>query len=382
MMETKTTASKEQIRLYYSFRSEERNTAIVYRAIAARTTDVSMSAVFEQMAITEEKHASRWENLLEKNGIVLKPFKPSGRTYVFLTLIKLFGANSIIPILVNLEKKGAGGYVNVSEAEGMEGQERAHALILEQLSQTQDQSHGNHIGHIEGRHRTPGGNALRAAVMGASDGLLSNFNLTMGVAGATVGAAAGNKFILLTGLAGLLAGAISMAIGEWISVKSSEELYQHQYETEKAEIENAPEEEMEELVLIYQARGHSQEQARALAEHLFQNIDKAAEVLVAEEAGSDAIVEEGSAWEAALTSFCLFAIGAIIPVAPYFFLTGIHAIGLSIAFSILGLFTLGAVITIFTGKTIWYSGIRQVIIGCLAAGATFAVGHFIGVSLS
>jgi len=372
-------ASKEQIRLYFSFRSEERNAAIVYRAIAAHSKDVSMAAVFEQMALTEEKHAIRWESLLEKNGIVLKPFKPSGRTYVFLSLIKLFGPNSIIPILVNLEKKGAGGYTNVAEAGPMEGQERAHALILEQMSQSQESPVlGNHIGHIEGRHRTPGGNALRAAVMGASDGLLSNFNLTMGVAGAAVG----NKFILLTGLAGLLAGAVSMAIGEWISVKSSEELYQHQFETEKAEIENAPEDEMEELVLIYQARGHNAEQARSLAEHLFQNIDKAAEVLVAEEAGSDAIVEEGSAWEAALTSFCLFAVGAIIPVAPYFFLTGIAAVGLSIGFSIAGLFALGAVITIFTGKTIWYSGIRQVIIGCLAAGATFAVGHFIGVSLS
>jgi VIT1/CCC1 family predicted Fe2+/Mn2+ transporter len=214
--------------------------------------------------------------------------------------------------------------------------------------------------------------------MGASDGLISNFNLTMGVAGAAVG----NKYVLLTGLSGLLAGAISMAIGEWISVHSSEELYQHQMDTERAEFEHAPEEELEELVVIYKARGMTESQALATAQAIFQDKEKAIQTLVSEEVGADAIVEEGSAWEAALTSFVLFSIGAIIPVLPYFFFSNTLAIGISVIMSVLGLFLLGAVITVFTGKSIWYSGIRQVFIGCLAAFFTFAIGHFIGVSIN
>jgi len=369
---------KQQIRLYYSFREDERNTALIYRAVAQKTTDKQMALVFEQMAITEDRHAQRWEKLLIENGVTLKSFSPSFRTRFLLLILKRFGVQSVLPILVNLEKKGAGGYDGVKEAVGMQGQERAHAIVMEELTKTAESSSNHHLPGIEGRHRTPGGNALRAAVMGASDGLLSNFNLTMGVAGAAVA----NNYILLTGLAGLLAGAVSMAVGEWVSVKSSEELYKHQFATEKAELEYAPEDELEELVVIYKARGYDDEHAKSLANSIFKDKDKAVETLVMEEVGSDVMVEEGSAITAAMTSFCLFAVGAIIPVAPYFFLSGVTAIITSSILSIIGLFTLGAVITVFTGLTIWYSGLRQVIIGILAGGITFLVGHFIGVSLS
>lgn len=373
-----TVSDKQQIRLYYSFREDERNTALVYRAVAQKTTDKQMASVFEQMALTEDRHAQRWENLLTEKGEKLRSFSPSFRTRFLLFVLKRFGVQSVLPILVSLEKKGAGGYGGVKEAAGMQGQERAHAIVIEELSKTTESSSNHHLPGIEGRHRTPGGNALRAAVMGASDGLLSNFNLTMGVAGAAVA----NNYILLTGLAGLLAGAVSMAIGEWISVKSSEELYKHQFATEKAELEYAPEDELEELVVIYKARGYDEEHAKNLANSIFKDKDRAIETLVMEEVGSDVMVEEGSAITAALTSFSLFAVGAIIPVAPYFFLSGIAAIITSAVLSIIGLFTLGAVITVFTGRTVWYSGIRQVLIGILAGGITFLVGHLIGVGLS
>jgi VIT1/CCC1 family predicted Fe2+/Mn2+ transporter len=234
------------------------------------------------------------------------------------------------------------------------------------------------VAQIEGRHRTAGGNALRAAVLGASDGLLSNFNLVMGVAGAALS----GKAILLTGMAGLLAGAISMALGEWISVQSSRELYQEQVERERDEIASDPEEEVEELVLIYRARGLSEEQARALAERLMGDSATALETLARDELGIDPDELGGSAWEAAGASFLLFAAGAILPVIPYFFLSGTTALVASAGLSTVGLFLIGAAITLFTGRPVLYSGARQVLFGLAAAVVTFSVGKLIGVTIA
>jgi VIT1/CCC1 family predicted Fe2+/Mn2+ transporter len=234
------------------------------------------------------------------------------------------------------------------------------------------------VARIEGRHRTAGGNALRAAVLGASDGLVSNFNLVMGVAGAALA----GKTILLTGMAGLLAGAISMALGEWISVQSSRELYEEQIEREKEEIASDPEEEVEELVLIYRARGLAEPEARALAERLMSDPDTALQTLARDELGVDPEDLGGSAWEAAITSFLLFAVGAILPVLPYFFLSGTPALALSAGLSTAGLFVIGAAITLFTGRSVLYSGTRQILFGLVAAAVTFGVGKLIGVTIA
>jgi VIT1/CCC1 family predicted Fe2+/Mn2+ transporter len=199
----------------------------------------------------------------------------------------------------------------------------------------------------------------------------------MGVAGATLA----GKGVLIAGLAGLLAGAISMALGEWLSVQSSRELYSNQIATEKEEIENSPEEEAEELALIYEARGFDKESARSLANKVLSNKETAVDALAREELGINPDELGGSAWEAAITSFILFAIGAILPVAPFLFTTGMPAVYISIALSTVGLFILGAVITLFTGKTILYSGFRMVIFGLIAAAVTFGIGRLIGVSV-
>jgi VIT1/CCC1 family predicted Fe2+/Mn2+ transporter len=173
---------------------------------------------------------------------------------------------------------------------------------------------GGTLAQLEGRHRAAGGNALRAAVLGANDGLVSNVSLVMGVAGADIG----GRNILLTGLAGLLAGSLSMAMGEWLSVQSARELYAHQIDIERSELEAFPEEEVEELVLIYRAKGIADEQARELAHHLVNDQSIALDTLAREELSIDPAELGGSAWIAATTSFVLFAIGAIIPVFPYF----------------------------------------------------------------
>ena len=222
-----------------------------------------------------------------------------------------------------------------------------------------------------------GGNALRAAVLGGNDGLVSNFSLVMGIAGATNG----QKEVLLTGMAGLLAGALSMALGEWISVKSSQELYENQMQLEMDELEHNPEGEERELALIYMSKGIESEKAKQMAHEVMQDKNQAHEVLVREELGISSEELKGSAMEAALASFFFFAIGALLPVIPFFFIGGIKATMLSASLSALGLFLIGAIITLFTGKSMLYSGMRQVIFGLAAAAITYSIGKWIGVSL-
>ena len=173
-----------------------------------------------------------------------------------------------------------------------------------------------------------------------------------------------------------------MALGEWISVRSSRELYQKQISTEKEEIAAAPEEEIEELVLIYQARGLSESTARTMATQIMSDQEHALETLAQEELGIDPAELGGSAWEAAIASFIFFALGAVIPVLPYLFLEGTPATVTSAVCGAAGLFLIGVAITLFTGQSALRSGIRQTLFGVVSALVTFAVGHLIGVSIS
>jgi VIT1/CCC1 family predicted Fe2+/Mn2+ transporter len=188
--------------------------------------------------------------------------------------------------------------------------------------------------------------------------------------------------VLLAGLAGLLAGALSMALGEWISVKSSQELSENQMQLEMDELLSNPEGEELELALIYQSKGIPEAQARKMAKDIISDKDHAHAVLVKEELGINADELKGSAIEAAVTSFLLFAVGAIIPVIPFFFTAGTKAILISTTLSGLGLFLIGASITLFTGRSVWYSGFRQVLFGLAAAAITFGIGRLIGVSIT
>jgi VIT1/CCC1 family predicted Fe2+/Mn2+ transporter len=200
----------------------------------------------------------------------------------------------------------------------------------------------------------------------------------MGIAGAT----SGQDEVLLAGLAGLLAGALSMALGEWISVKSSQELYENQMQLEMDELETNPEGEEKELTLIYISKGIERQMAEKMAKEVISNKEHAHEILIKEELGINSEELQGSAMEAALTSFFLFGIGAIIPLFPFFFLGGYQAIIFSTILSACGLFLIGASITLFTGKSIWFSGFRQVLFGLIAAAITFGIGHLIGVSIT
>lgn len=358
---------------------DERSSALLYQTIADVETDTRIAEVYRRIAETELHHATNWQERAKDAGIPLKEFKPSWRIRTLVRLGKRFGSQMILPALQNMEDTGSKEYARMENAMGMRKQEQSHARLLTMITgSVHGGIEGNVLAQLEGRHRSTGGNALRAAVLGANDGLVSNLSLVMGVAGATLE----GKGVLIAGVAGLLAGAISMALGEWLSVQSSRELYSHQIETEKEEIETAPEEEAEELALIYESRGLSRADAQSLANQILANKETALETLAREELGIDPKELGGSAWEAALTSFFLFAVGAILPVAPFIFTGGMTAVFISIGLSMVGLFLLGAVITLFTGRSILYSGFRMVLFGLLAAAVTFGIGKLIGVSIA
>jgi VIT1/CCC1 family predicted Fe2+/Mn2+ transporter len=249
-------------------------------------------------------------------------------------------------------------------------EERSHARALGEMAR-------ENVTRGERWHRSAGGGTLRAAVFGVSDGLVSNLSLVMGFAGA----GADSSFVLLAGLSGLLAGASSMAAGEYVSMKAQRELFERQIELEAAELAVTPEEEVQELALLYRAKGLSQAEAERLANRLTENPEVALDTLVREELGLDPS-DLGSPVAAATGSFLAFAAGAILPVAPYFFGGSTAITAVSIILSGIALFGVGALLSLFTGKSVLFSGGRQLVIGAVAATITFAVGSIIGVSTS
>jgi VIT1/CCC1 family predicted Fe2+/Mn2+ transporter len=357
----------------------EIDSAALYRALAAAEQNARLAEVYSRLAATEQRHADVWAAQLRAAGQPVPPARVGWRSRALGWLAGRFGPQFVLPTINAMEQVDSHSYAGQPEAgaAALPSDERSHARLLSAIAGGKGMEGGT-LAQIEGRHRASSGNALRAAVLGASDGLLSNLSLVMGVAGADLS----NQSILITGLAGLLAGAFSMAMGEWISVQSSRELYERQIAIEREELATAPEEEQAELALIYQAKGLAPEQAQALAQRIIGDKERALDTLVREELAIDPRELGGSAWEAAITSFLLFAVGAVVPVVAFFFLSGLAAVVVSIALSAVGLFLIGAAITLVTGRSVLYSGMRQVIFGLGAAAITFGIGRLLGVSLS
>lgn len=356
---------------------DELNGAALYDSLAAAEKDARLAEVYRRLAHVERRHAERWRKRLEDAGETVGEFKPSWRTRTLGWLARRFGTGVVLPSVQTFEQADTNKYAGQADARDFHGDERSHSRVIQLMSSMRGGFAGTDVARLEGRHRTGGGNALRAAVLGANDGLVSNLSLVMAVAGAAMQ----QRSILITGIAGLIAGAGSMALGEWLSVQSSRELYRNQLEAEEEELRTAPEEEEEELALIYQARGLGEEQARAFAATMMGNEATALETLAREELGIDPDELGGSAWEAAIASFLLFSFGAIVPVLPFFFARGDFAALLSVACSTVALFAIGAAITLFTGRPVWLSGLRQVFFGLAAAALTFGIGRLLGVTV-
>jgi VIT1/CCC1 family predicted Fe2+/Mn2+ transporter len=354
----------------------------LYQALASIEQAPQLAQIYRRMAEVEQKHATYWEEQIRAAGGEVLPRHPGWRSRTLAWLARKFGIQLVLPTVTAAENTGRDQYRGQPEAQkvGMAAEERSHGRLLKMISETGSAKGlaGSSLVKLESHHRSIGGNALRAAVLGANDGLCSNLSLDMAVAGARMESHA----ILITGLAGLLAGACSMAMGEWLSVQSSRELYEHEIEKESEELATSPEEEMEELSLIYQAKGVPELDARKMAEALLGDRQHALDTLAREELGIDPGELGGSAWEAAGASFLLFVAGAIIPVSPFIFLTGAPAIAVSLAVSTAALYLIGAGISLITGRGVLYSGLRQVLFGLGAAGVTYVIGHLIGVSIA
>jgi vacuolar iron transporter family protein len=350
----------------------------LYKTLAEHEEDETIANVFRQMSIIEKGHAEAFakrENISQKNLMI-----PSLRAKIFDFIGRIFGYDYVLGVLMDTEKSISRAILSTKEKKGREinGSETNHVRILQNILEKDTTTAGKYLSKFESRHRSVGGNAIRAAVLGGNDGLVSNFSLVMGIAGAT----SGETGVLLAGLAGMLAGALSMAIGEWISVKSSQELYENQMQIEMEELETNPEGEMKELALIYMAKGIPEVQAHQMSAEIMKDKNRAHEVLVKEELGINSEEIKGSAVEAAIYSFILFSFGAVIPVLPFMFTNGMNAVIISVSASAAGLFIIGAAITLFTGKNVWYSGLRQVFFGLAAAAITFGIGKLIGISIS
>ena len=367
----------------------ERDAIYLYDRLAAIEKDPQRRAAFESIAASERRHAAIWEAKLTSLGEQVPPAaRPSWRVRQIALLARLFGTRAVsdaVKALEGYEESVYGAHSDVAEVHEIASDEAKHAEIWKGLDQTARgkgaSAHRAAVVETQARepwHRSGGGGTLRAAIFGVSDGLVSNAALVLGIAGATSGG--DGSFVVLAGVAGLLAGAFSMAAGEYVSMRSQTEVLERQIELERAELEAMPEEEEKEIAAIYRGRGFAEAEAAAIAKQLMADPKIALETLVREELGLDP-EELGSPWGASIGSFLAFAIGAFVPLLPFILLTGGTALAVSIGLTSLSLFAVGASVSLLTGRSALYSGARQLLIGIAAAGITYLIGSLIGVNV-
>jgi len=381
----------------------ERDAIVLYDALSRIEKDPGRASAFRTIAANERRHADVWATKLRELGAPLPPTSgPGFRVRTIVLLARLFGTHAVRDMVQALEGDEEDLYTAQSSPEvaSIAADEREHAAIWKRISAREVAGDGarseigaaadshardhakvrrsaNQIASSERWHRAGRSGTLRAVIFGVSDGLVSNLALVMGVAGASQGH---GNFILLAGVAGLLAGAFSMAAGEYISMQSQRELFERQIALERAELEAMPAEEQAELATVYRAKGFTQAEADVIAERMFRDPQQALDTLVREELGLDPD-QLGSALGAAGGSFVAFGIGAAIPVVPYLFGTGAASFVAALALSLGALFAVGAGVSLLTGRGLLFSGARQVVIGAAAAVITYVVGLAIGVTI-
>ncbi len=358
--------------------ASERDAAELYSRLADAQTG-ERQEIFRELASIELKHAAHWEDKLRAAGAdVPAAGGPSLRTRLIGTAARRLSVEAVLPMIERAEKADAGTYDNDPDAApGMAADERSHARTLAHLLDGGRPDPQAQIRRRESWHRGDRSGALRAGVFGVSDGLVSNTALVMGFAGSGTS----RTVTLLAGIAGLLAGSFSMAAGEYISMSSQREMYEREISLEQAELEEKPEEEHAELVLIYRAKGLSKPEAERLADRIMADRSVALDTLAREELGLDPD-ELGSPWGAAFSSLFAFAIGAFVVIIPYLAGSGKAALLTAIVLAVAALFGVGASIGALNGRGVLRSGLRQVIAGVIAAAVTFGVGHLIGAHVS
>ena len=358
--------------------ASERDAAALYSRLADAETG-ERQEIFRELASIELKHAAHWEDKLREAGAdVPAAGGPSLRTRLIGTAARRLSVETVLPMIERAEKANAGTYdADPDAAPGMAADERSHARTLAHLMDGGRPDPQAQIRRRESWHRSDRSGALRAGVFGVSDGLVSNTALVMGFAGSGTS----RTVTLLAGIAGLLAGSFSMAAGEYISMSSQREMYEREISLEQAELEEKPEEEHAELVLIYRAKGLSKPESEQLADRIMADRSVALDTLAREELGLDPD-ELGSPWGSAFSSLFAFAIGAFVVIIPYLAGSGRAALLTAIVLAVAALFGVGASIGALNGRGVLRSGLRQVIAGVIAAAVTFGVGHLIGAHVS
>ena len=358
---------------YRAYLKGELKAAAVYIAMADVDKDTERAEVFRRLAQAEMRHASRWA---EKLGMEPSTLAPSHGGIGFLLLrwaARRFGTIRMIPFLLRGESRDINAYASDPEAGDFAKEERTHGRTLRGLTGNGDSTDA--VRSERGHYGSTSGN-LRAAVLGVNDGLVSNFSLVMGVAGGT----SDPGIVLLAGVAGLLAGAFSMAAGEYVSMRSQRDVFEHQISLERSEMEMWPEEEEEELALIYQSKGLSKEEAALVAKRMMADSEIALDTMVREELGLNPS-ELGSPWGASLSSFLSFIAGALVPILPYIFGANSMTIPLSAALSAGALITVGGALAWISNVNPVWGALRMLVVGCAAAAVTFGIGSLIGISL-
>jgi len=333
---------------------EEMQSAWLYRVVSAAETDAQRATMFSALGEQAREQAGFWRDKASAAGIVLDgEFVPGWRLKLAAVLVRRFGPRASRDLLAAMKVRGLSIY---QAGDGHALPERA--------------------GEAESRHRGAGSGNLRAAVFGVNDGLVSNASLILGVAGASADA----RVVLLSGIAGMCAGAFAMAAGEYVSVRSQRELFEYQIGLEREELREYPEAEAQELALIYVAKGLPKKEAARLATRLIADPEHALDTLAREELGLNPD-ELGSPWGAAASSFVAFGVGAVLPLLPFVFLAGPLALPLAVGLTGLALFAVGATLSLFTGRNAVFSGLRMLALGGLAGAITFAIGKLAGVTL-
>jgi vacuolar iron transporter family protein len=355
---------------YRELWADELAGAALYRGLAEHADD-RRRGVFLALADAEQRHAEHWARQLQAAGVTdLRPPRLPFRVRALCRMAQWFGIDTVLPIVLRAEAADADKYRQAPDAPAtMAAQERRHGRMLAVLGRGGTGTAGERIVRSETRHRASSGGTIRASVFGANDGLVSNFSLIMGVAAGS----SGRSVVLLAGVAGLAAGALSMASGEWVSVRTQRELYEHELAIERDELTTFPEEEQEELELIYQAKGVDAGEAKALVDQIMQRPDVALDTLAREELGFDP-KDMASPWVAAGSSFASFAIGAFIPLLPFLLASGTAAGIAAASMSVTALFLIGATMSVFTGRGVLRSGLRMALLGSVVATVTFFIG--------
>jgi VIT1/CCC1 family predicted Fe2+/Mn2+ transporter len=347
---------------YRSYLDAELEAARLYMVLAEAEGDDGRAQIFRELVDAEMRHAAKWAEKLGIDPSGLEPARHGIKSRLLKWGAGALGTRRVLPVLLRLEADEIGTYMADPEATDLVAEERIHSRMLRDMASA----------------GAPGrGGSVRAAVLGVNDGLVSNFSLVMGVAGGTGNA----DFILLAGVAGLLAGAFSMAAGEYVSMRSQRDIFENEMHKEEIELREWPAEEEEELRLIYQAKGFPAEEAAQVAKRVMADPKVALDTMAREELGLDPS-QLGSPWRASASSFVAFIAGALVPILPYVVGVEDGAVVISAVLSATALALVGGLIALLSGRSVAWGGLRMLLAGGAAAAVTFGVGRLIGVSVT